>query len=55
MQNTKCTKIKYRDKLSAMIALASCTSKHNKKRLETRFYWCDKCKAYHLTKNNKLK
>lgn len=50
-----CNKKKYNDKLSAMIALASCLSKHYKKRLETRYYWCDECKAYHLMKQRKYK
>lgn len=49
----KCNKVKYKDKLSAMIALASCLSLHNKKRMETRYYWCKECNAYHLTKMNK--
>lgn len=51
LQNN-CNKKKYKDKLSAMIALASCNSKHNKHRMETRYYWCNICKAYHLTKQN---
>jgi hypothetical protein len=55
MIKQKCTKIKYKDKLSAMIALASCLSVHNNKRMETRYYWCKECNAYHLTKTNKLK
>jgi hypothetical protein len=55
MKNIKCKKITYKDKLSAMIALANCLSIHNKKRMETRYYWCKECKGYHLTKTNKLK
>lgn len=49
-----CKKVKYKDKLSVMIALSSCLSKHNKNRKETRYYWCNKCNAYHLTKHNKF-
>lgn len=48
-----CNKKKYNDKLSAMIALANCLSlgkNKNKNRLETRYYWCNICNAYHLTK-----
>lgn len=45
-----CKKKKYKDKLSVMIALANCQSKGNSKRMETRYYWCEECKAYHLTK-----
>lgn len=55
MKNRKCSKIKYKDRLSAMIALASCLSVHNKKRMETRYYWCKECNAYHLTKKNRIK
>ena len=38
------------DMIDAMLGLASCLSKHSKKRLETRYYWCSECKAFHLTK-----
>ncbi len=48
-----CRKVKYRSKLEAMLALASCISKNSKKRLETRYYWCCECNAYHLTKKPK--
>ena len=37
-----------------MLALASCVSKHGKKRLETRYYWCSECGAFHLTKKTRL-
>ena len=45
----KCSKIKYKDKISAMMALASC--KHSTKgcREETRIYYCNYYNAYHLT------
>ena len=48
-----CKKIKYKDKISAMFALASC--KHAKKgnRQEHRIYYCCICKCYHLTSKNK--
>ena len=50
-----CKKIKYKDKISAMFALASC--KHAKKgnRQEHRIYYCNVCKCYHLTSKNKIK
>lgn len=48
----KCGKRCYKTKLDAMLALASCVSKHSKKRLETRYYWCSDCGAFHLTKQN---
>ena len=49
-----CKKIKYKDKISAMFALASC--KHAKKgnRQEHRIYYCSICKCYHLTSKNNL-
>ena len=49
-----CKKIKYKDKISAMFALASC--KHEKKgnRQEQRIYYCNICKCYHLTSKNNL-
>ena len=45
----KCLKIRYKDKISAMMALAS--YKHSTKgcRKEIRIYYCKSCKAYHLT------
>lgn len=46
----QCKKKKYRDELSVMIALADCHSSRNPKRMETRYYWCEECNAYHLTK-----
>lgn len=49
-----CTKRRYKDKLSAMIALSSCLSSGSKKRKETRYYWCDQCKVYHLTKRREI-
>jgi len=37
------------DRIGAMLAIAeSVASKYNK-RMENRFYWCPKCKYYHLT------
>ena len=49
-----CKKRCYDTKPNAMIDLASCVSKHSKKkRLETRYYWCSECGAFHLTKKKK--
>lgn len=45
-----CNKKKYPDKISAMFALASCKHSPKGKRQETRIYWCEECKSYHLTK-----
>lgn len=48
-----CNKRKFRTELDAKIALVSSYYKshikNNKRRKEIRYYWCDKCKAYHLT------
>lgn len=50
-----CHKKKY-DKIGAMLALSSCQKSErfgNHNRQETRFYYCDECKAYHLTSQKK--
>lgn len=46
-----CKKRKYKDKLSAMFALSQCkrVGNYNSIRNEKRFYYCDKCKCWHLT------
>ena len=49
---TICHKVKYHDKIAVMFALSKCKfsqRKGNHKREEKRFYWCEQCKAYHLT------
>ena len=45
-----CTKRRY-DKVGAMIALAGTdfASNRNSKRHECRMYFCDSCRAWHLT------
>lgn len=45
----KCNKRKYKDKIAAMFALASCRSARKGTRMERRMYYCDKCEAWHLT------
>lgn len=48
----KCKKRKYKDKISAMLALSSCkfnSRKGGNNRNETRIYFCPICKTYHLT------
>lgn len=53
----KCKKRKY-DKIGVMFALQDCIRRSNigqKRRMETRYYWCDECKAYHLTSKNERK
>ena len=50
-----CNKIKYKDKISAMLALASCKHSRKGKRREHRIYYCEICKCYHLTSKNKKK
>jgi hypothetical protein len=49
-----CSKIKYKDKISAMFALASCKHSKKGKRQERRIYYCNICKCYHLTSKSKL-
>lgn len=44
-----CKKKKYKDAVSAMFALSQC-KKGKGHRQEILFYYCDKCKCYHLTK-----
>ena len=50
-----CRKKKYGDKISAMFALSQAkycgnfTSRRNEKRI----YFCEKCKAWHLTSQDK--
>lgn len=48
-----CHKIKYRDKIAATMALISCWKKVYRKadwsRREKRIYYCNECKAWHLT------
>lgn len=45
-----CKKIKYRDKIAAMFALATCKHATKGKRQEIRVYYCPKCHMWHLTK-----
>ena len=48
-----CKKKRYPTELDAKIALTSCYYanhiKGKSKRKECRYYYCDKCKGYHLT------
>lgn len=45
-----CKKRKYKDKISAMFALSQCR-RYTKvtEKLESRVYYCNKCKMWHLT------
>lgn len=45
----KCKKIKYRDKIAAMLALAQCRNAIKGKRQECKIYFCPECKTFHLT------
>jgi hypothetical protein len=49
-----CSKRKY-DKIGAMLAIAKIQNKGNYNRHECRYYFCNKCKAYHLTSQEKKK
>lgn len=46
---TTCTKIRYRNRLDAKIALASTHASRGSKREETRIYRCPECRGFHLT------
>ena len=48
-----CGKIRYDDKIAAMLALAQCKHAKKGRRRETRIYWCPICGGYHLTKQEK--
>lgn len=49
-QKQNCRKIKYKDKIEAMIALADCTKRSAKSHhMENRIYYCQECHAWHLT------
>lgn len=47
-----CTKVCF-TKVEAQGALNNMTKHHRKYRREKRMYYCDKCKAWHLTKQDK--
>lgn len=46
-----CSKVRYRDRIAALLALASAQSKASSGRPkhERRAYYCPKCKGWHLT------
>lgn len=44
-----CQKIRYYTRLDAKIALASTHRSKSPKRNERRIYWCQECRALHLT------
>jgi len=37
------------DKIGAMLAVAEAKHSPDTRRLEERYYWCEQCRAYHLT------
>ena len=44
-----CSKVRYRDKLSAKIALATARNGRSSRREERRYYRCPDCLGWHLT------
>lgn len=46
-----CTKIRYRDRIAALLALSNARAKDGsrRKKLEQRVYRCPTCKGWHLT------
>lgn len=53
----KCNKKQFKDKISALFALAKCRflAKQGKDRSECRVYYCPICKCYHLTSKKEKK
>ena len=45
----KCGKVRYRDQIAAMFALASTRNARSSKRAERRYYLCPDCRGWHLT------
>jgi len=41
------------DIIGAKLAISGALNSVKKNRLETRYYYCRKCKSYHLTKQEK--
>ena len=46
---SQCRKVPYYTRLSAKIALADTHRSTSSKREETRIYWCQQHRAFHLT------
>lgn len=55
-KSTDCKKRQFATTAEAEQALVHIkeVSKYLPKRMETRFYWCDRCGAYHLTKQRRI-
>ena len=48
-----CKKTKYRDRIAAAVALADTNRARSGRRNETRVYYCQSCKGWHLTSQSK--
>lgn len=48
-----CHKYRFRDEIAAQLAIAKSRMKNNKKRREERHYYCESCKAWHITSTPK--
>lgn len=48
---TTCTKVRYRDRIAALLALAKVRQqdKSHRAKIEARAYFCADCRAWHLT------
>lgn len=53
MPASRCTKARYRTNLDAKIALAKVGARRDNSHEESRTYYCDECKAYHLSSKPK--
>lgn len=49
MSAPPCAKTRYRDRIGALIALASTQRAQSSKRAESSVYRCPNCKGWHLT------
>lgn len=49
----KCRKVRYRDRIGALLALAAAERSESIRRREVRAYPCPKCKGWHLTSKGK--
>lgn len=53
----KCQKVKYRDRIAALLAMASVKrqDKSHRSKVEARAYFCAKCRGWHLTSQKRTR
>jgi hypothetical protein len=54
---TSCTKVRYRDRIAALLALATVRTqdKSHRAKVEARAYFCSSCRGWHLTSRKHLR